>query len=552
MLGRTAPLLILTLALSLACVPVGTSAPSIESQQPVGPKRITGAVLGDVKSIAPDAVQSARPIRGLLQAGLANLDDRGQLRAQLAESLPSLENDLWKVFPDGRMETVWKIAPGARWHDGTEVTSSDVLFTAQVAQDRELPAFRNPSYQLVESIEAIDAKTIVVTWRNLYIDANQLFPGLLPMHVLVDAARTDKANFVQLPYWSVEFVGTGAFKLKEWVPGTSILLQANEAYPLGRPKLDEMEVKIVTNPSTFVTNLLAGVVDVSLGLTLSTDQALEVKDSWTLGRVEIVPRPGWIVIWPQLAYSNPAVVADVQFRRALLHATDRQELVDTLVAGFSTVAHSILPAGRSDLTHVRQRAPIYEYDSRKAEQMIAGLGYVRAADGVFVNAAGQRLAIEMRTTTEAKALFSVADYWKRVGVAVEADFTPPQMSDPEFQATYPGFKVNRHTADETWLVNFTSSNAPTRENRWTGNNNSGYRSEEYDALYDRYTKTIPMAERIELIGELAYRLANEAVGMGLYYDSLVAFVGNRVGTFTVPQSYGTPFTWSAHLWDVRT
>jgi hypothetical protein len=61
-----------------------------------------------------------------------------------------------------------------------------------------------------------------------------------------------------------------------------------------------------------------------------------------------------------------------------------------------------------------------------------------------------------------------------------------------------------------------------------------------------------MPERIELIGELAYRLANEAVAMGLYYDSLVAFVGNRVGNFTVPQSYGTPFTWSAHLWDVRT
>jgi hypothetical protein len=60
-----------------------------------------------------------------------------------------------------------------------------------------------------------------------------------------------------------------------------------------------------------------------------------------------------------------------------------------------------------------------------------------------------------------------------------------------------------------------------------------------------------MAERIELIGELAYRIANEAVGMGLYYDSLVAFVGNRVVNYPIPQYYGTQFTWSAYLWDVR-
>ena len=57
----------------------------------------------------------------------------------LAEAIPSFENGLWKVFPDGQMETTWKIREGARWHDGTPFTSGDVLFTSKLEQDKELP-----------------------------------------------------------------------------------------------------------------------------------------------------------------------------------------------------------------------------------------------------------------------------------------------------------------------------------------------------------------------------------------------------------------------------
>src|SRR5205823_7974169 len=140
-----------------ASSPARTSLPQAETMRAATPKRIVGEILGDIKSIGPDAAQSARPVRGLLQAGLANVDEKGQLRPQIAESLPSTDNGLWAVFPDGRMETTWKISPNARWHDGTPVTSDDLLFTAQVAQDRELPAFRDSSYQLVQSVEAIDS-----------------------------------------------------------------------------------------------------------------------------------------------------------------------------------------------------------------------------------------------------------------------------------------------------------------------------------------------------------------------------------------------------------
>jgi peptide/nickel transport system substrate-binding protein len=247
------------------------------------------------------------------------------------------------------------------------------------------------------------------------------------------------------------------------------------------------------------------------------------------------------------------VVADVRFRRALLHAIDRQELVDTLASGLSSVADSLLPLGRPDYTEIKANAPRYLYDPRRAAQLIEEVGYTRAGDGL-VDATGQRLLVEVRTSADndnnVKALHSVVDYWQRVGVAVDSVFVPTQQRDREYLATFPGFILSRHTADETYFVNFTSSKVATRENNWTGGD-TGYHDPEYDALYDRYARTIPMRERIEALGQLDYRVAEQAVAMGLYYDNLVALASNRVANVVVPQYYGTQFVWSAHLWDVK-
>jgi peptide/nickel transport system substrate-binding protein len=542
-------------ALLLACVPTSPNTSQVEAQRPSGPKRLTAAINGDPKTLDPEAGTFARPLRALLHAGLANLDERGQLRPQIAEAVPNLDNGLWTLLPDGRMATTWKIRADARWHDGTPFTSNDILFTAQVAQDRGLPAFRDAAYQAVESVVAVDTLTVVVTWKERYINADQLFGYPLPRHLLEAEARDDKPNFMQQPYWSREFTGTGPFQLREWVAGESVLVDANVAYVLGRPHIDEIEVRIIPSGSTLVANLLAGAVEFPLGQTLSLDQALEVRGRWQQGRVEVVPRPGWTVVFPQLTYTSPPVVADVRFRRALLHAIDRQELVDTLMFGLSSVGDSILSIGPPEYADIRARAPRYLYDPGRAAQLVDELGYARLSDGGWRDSAGQRLSVEIRTGSDndnnIKALQSVVNYWQRLGIGVDQVLVPPQQTDREYRATFPGFALNRNTADESWLVNFTSARIPTRDNNWTGNNPAGHRDPDYDALYERYSRTIPVKERIELAGQLAHLLADQAVAMGLYYDNLVAFIGNRLSNVVVSQSYSTQFAWSAHLWELR-
>src|SRR5262249_45127714 len=159
-----------------------------------------------------------------------------------------------KILPDGRMETTWKLRPGVLWHDSAPFTASDVAFTFQAGKD--LPQFRNPGYKWAERIDTPDSQTVVVTWAQPFINADRLFgPGPdtgtyvtpLPEHLLGPTFAQDKDKIADLPYWGGDFVGTGPFRVRELVPGNHILLDANEQYALGRPKLDQIEVKFIAD-----------------------------------------------------------------------------------------------------------------------------------------------------------------------------------------------------------------------------------------------------------------------------------------------------------------
>src|SRR5206468_290687 len=129
-------------------------------------------------------------------------------------------------------------------------------------------------------------------------------------------------------YWNLEFVGTGPFKLRSWVFGSHMVLAANDQFVLGRPRLDEIEVKFLWDTNVIVSNVLSGAVELTIGEGLTVEQAIMARDQWHDGRVEI-PLETMTGLWPQFINPDPPVVADVRFRRALLHALDRQQIVDT-------------------------------------------------------------------------------------------------------------------------------------------------------------------------------------------------------------------------------
>jgi peptide/nickel transport system substrate-binding protein len=560
-------LLTLLFASCAAPQPGTPTQPSVSSPQSSAPKRITTAILGNpftlsalINTAGGDTVPGVPEVELLVHAGLA-LAGGGGLRPQLAEAVPTIENGAWRLLPDGRMEMSWRLRENALWHDGAPVTAHDMAFTLQVLQDGELSAVRNRTYDMIESVDAPDARSILVKWKRLYVAADGWMGGSgeriampFPSHLLERQYQADKATFLDLPYWSEAFVGAGPFKLRSWVRESHLVLEANDRYVLGRPRLDEIEVRFIPDPNAMMATILAGAVEVNFGRGFSIEQAVDIASQWRDGRLVTTPAR-WVVLFPQLLTPSPAVVGDVRFRRALLHAIDRQRMVDTFQKSLSAVAHSILEPNQPKYRAIEQRVTRYEYDTRRAGQIIEELGYTRGADGLVRDSAGLPLIFEARTPNVGPnelLNLAVVDYWKSIGLSPEVVVVPRQrLGDNEYRWTFPGFELTKRPHDARGLGNFHSSQTPLPENRFLGSNVSRYINPEFDALLDRYFTTITEGPRTEVLGEIIQHISDRLIAMGLVYDPEASLVGNRLVNVAGAPTLDALQTWNAEQWDVR-
>ncbi len=566
------PLLAVLAAVCGCATPAGRSSGGVAQPggQPAAPKRIVVTIMDDPPALSaklsPPSIRGADALEELVHVGLLTLNNDGFLTPRLAEEVPTLENGLWKVLPDGRMETTWRIREAAVWQDSTPFTAEDIAFTARVARDREIPDLRDTALDLVERLDVPDPRTIVLTWSRAYIDADTMFTRAgaprartmpLPKHLLGRAYEEDKASFTQLPYWAEEFVGTGPFRLKEWSRGSHLVLQANDRYLPWRPRIDEIEVRFIPDPNTLVANVLAGEIAVTMGRGLALEQALAMREQWANGRMEANPS-NWIIVWPQFLNPTPRVVGNVEFRRAMLHAIDRQSFVDGFVAGLSSVAHTYLSPSEPDYYEITREAPRYDYDPARAGQLIEGLGYAKGPDGIFRDQSGQPLTVEIRTTAgdtlRERLHLAVADSWQRVGVGVNPVVVPRQLAvDQEYRANFPAFELSRNPNGLRDLPSLQGRAARTAENgyRGTGGTNySRYMNSEFDALIDRYFVTIEKPERVAVARQIVTHIADQVTALGLIYATDQNMIANRMINVAGRARDATE-TWNAHEWEVR-
>src|SRR5688500_3766682 len=113
-----------------------------------------------------------------------------------------------------------------------------------------------------------------------------------------------------------------------------MVLSANDTYILGRPRIDEIEIRMITDNNTMLANILANEIDFTLGRNLSFEQSQTVRQQWRDGTVRVGAASNPLITYPGFLYADPAVVRDVRFRRAWLQAINRQELAETLLPGF--------------------------------------------------------------------------------------------------------------------------------------------------------------------------------------------------------------------------
>jgi peptide/nickel transport system substrate-binding protein len=487
--------------------------------------------------------------------GLTVPDLHDNLHPMLAEAVPTTENGLWRVLPGGRMETVWHLRQGVQWHDGTPITSADVVFTGRVTQDRDLGLTPNSAFESIESIEAPDARTVLVRWHRPFIRADSLFESLMPSHLLEREYAESKPTFTQLPFWTEDYVGAGSYRVRQFNHGLSVVLEANPNWVLGRPKIDEIEARFITDTNTLVANILAGAVELTVGRNMPLDQALVVRSQWADGTMDPGPMKSWLALYPQFINPSPAAILDIRFRRAMLHAIDRQEMMESLTSGSTAVAHSIWSPGSPGYEEIDRGLRRHEYDPQRATQLLAETGYVRGVDGTFRDASGRELILPLQGSVgqeiQIKSMLATADSWQRLGLRVEQDQVPAAArNDRARRSERPGFEIVRQGASPPDFRSFHSNQTPLPENSLVGNNRSRYMNAELDALIDRHLVTIPVAERVAVTRGVVHHMVENLSNMGLFFDVEPVMVSNRLTNVIIGPQQGIAYH-TAHTWDVK-
>lgn len=525
---------------------------------PAPPKKLVVGSREAAPALSNTINSSADVVEELISAGLVGSSPLGESVAQLAEAVPTLENGLWRVLPNGRMETTWKIREGVKWHDGVPITAEDALFAIRLGQDRELPEFAHVAIRLIDTARAPDPRTVVVEWKEPYIQADILFSGEaglpLPRHLLEDAATNNKQTFTQHRYWTYEFVHAGPFKVKEFVPTERLILEAFPDFVLGRPKVDEVEVRFIPDANTLVANALAGEVHATIGSNFSVGIAQQAAERWPEGKMGVYPIQSVNPAAPQFINPDPAALLDVRLRRALAHAFDRDALNEVINRGVAPPpAGFLIPVGAPEFPEIKPHITEYPYDVRRSAQLLEEMGYSRSGD-FYHDAAGRELSIDFLGTqggAEEQGILFMADSWQRAGVKTPTRILRSGAIDAEMRATRPAFTISSGTflmSQPRRLEWLHSRLIPTAADRWRNQNRTRYSHPELDALVDRFFVSLPRQERLDIFKQVARHFTENVVMIIAYHEVHAVLINNRVLNVTPRTSYAQ--TWEAHKWDL--
>jgi peptide/nickel transport system substrate-binding protein len=454
----------------------------------------------------------------VLNATLVYLDERALPRTYLASALPEIDTESWRLYPDGRMETIYRLKANLSWHDQQPLTAQDFVFAWRVYSTPEFGVSNSVGLRLIQEVIAPDPLTILIQWKDAYTEAAQLYDELppLPRHILEPLYQERQGDsFVGLPHWTSAYVGAGPWRLERREPGAFFEASAFDGFVFGRPKIDRVRVLYQPDPNVVVATLLSGEAHISGQAVLHGDEGITLEQAWAAngsGKVlwttdigkgqEIQQRPEFAVPG-QLA-------SDVRLRQALAFAFDKVELTNVVTAGHGLVRDIFSHPNAAYYDVVQRAVPTrYPYDPRRAEQLLQQAGFSRGTDGFWLAPSGDRLTLEqwyLAGATNERDSQILVDSFRRLGIDASSNVWGIQRSSNEERVKTSGlFGGSLGTGPP---IRYHSREIARAENRWTGTNRFGFANAEMDQLIDAYLTTLDRPARIQQLAQME-RIAME-------------------------------------------
>ena len=292
----------------------------------------TGCASQDSEPPAPrDSLRIARPmdVRSLDPLRQAN-NATSEVTYQIHESLVTLspEQELvpglataWELLDDGVTYRI-TLREGVRFHSGEPFDARAVAWNFERQLATEPLAIAAGLVPPFESIDVVDENTIDVTLE----EPNGVFMNLLaaPLLMMVDPTRYEglEEDYARDPS------GTGPFRFVSWSPDRRIVLEANPDYWNAErsPEVSEVVFEVIPEAAARIIALRNDEIDMVFGVPAEDVEGLAADPD-----VTVVSHPSMRIVYVGLNTADP-VLSDVRVRRALGHATDRDEILRVIGA----------------------------------------------------------------------------------------------------------------------------------------------------------------------------------------------------------------------------
>jgi len=486
---------------------------------------------------------------------LVYMDTDANWQPQIVERIPSFDNgDAQIVMEQGRQKirAQWRIKDDQFWGDGTPVTATDIEFSWRVGSHKNVTVGEKEVYTTVERVELdpADDKAFVFIYEKARWDFARMGSFFtLPEHLEgpvferhADQPLGYEKNTLYVTAPTTAGLYNGPYRVSEIKLGSHLVFKRNEHWRGQPPAIEQLVFKIIPNTATLEANIRSGTIDMISVLGLKFDQAMKFEKTVLREQLplQVNYKPSITYEHIDLQLNNP-LLQDVRVRRALVHAINREELVNALFEGKQARAiHNIAPIDpwySDDPTYVVD----YPYSPRRANKLLDEAGWTLGPDN-YRSRDGVRLSLQFMTTAGDKSRELVQTYlqdqWKAVGIEITIKNEPARVYFGETvrKGKYSALAMFAYISSPENSPKSTlhSKNIPRQDNQFSGQNTGGWVSEPVDRLLELLDGEFDETKRLALVQQILQHYTDQVPVIPLYYRSDISVTPNNLEGYQLP------------------